>query len=209
MSYTVEYAESVKPLDEVIEDKGVKGPRRSEGRAVPARLRHGREDRQILLDLRLPQSQRRRRPAAAARAWRSRRRRRRSSPRATCRPRSEEPLRPEDDIRELFAPTGAVDIRRMFGGHGVFRDGRMIRDRRRRRALAQDRFDLPRRLRGRGIPPFSFPKSDGSVTVLSYWAIPEEGAGRPGFDAGLGPPGRSRRVRASLAGPPRKRRAAP
>ncbi len=34
-------------------------------------------------------------------------------------------MRP-DDIRELFEPTGPVSIRRMFGGHGIFRDGLMI-----------------------------------------------------------------------------------
>ena len=31
-----------------------------------------------------------------------------------------------DTIRELFAEFGPVDVRRMFGGAGVFVEGRMI-----------------------------------------------------------------------------------
>ncbi len=67
----------------------------------------------------------------------------------------------------------------MFGGHGIFRDGLMI-------AIAADdalwmktdaesraAFDIA------GSRPFSFAKSDGSVTVLSYWSLPDEALDDP------------------------------
>lgn len=31
-----------------------------------------------------------------------------------------------DNLRDVFAPFGAVSVRRMFGGHGVFYEGLMI-----------------------------------------------------------------------------------
>ncbi len=87
-------------------------------------------------------------------------------------------MRP-DDIRELFAPTGVVDIRRMFGGHGIFRDGRMI-------AISADDAlwmktdaDCRAAFEAAGSRPFSFAKSDGSVTVLSYWSLPDEALDDP------------------------------
>ena len=61
------------------------------------------------------------RPAAAARAWRSRRpapsrrRRRRASPAMDA-----------EALKELFSPIGAVAVRRMFGGKGVYADELMF-----------------------------------------------------------------------------------
>ncbi len=117
-------------------------------------------------------------------------------------------MRP-DDIRELFAPTGAVDIRRMFGGHGIFREGRMI-------AIVADgalwlKTDSTCRgaFEAAGSRPFCFPKSDGSVTVLSYWSLPEEALDDPDSMRDWVRLAEAAALRASLAGPPRKRRTAP
>ncbi len=79
-----------------------------------------------------------------------------------------------DAVRELFDPTGPIQIRRMFGGLGIYRDGRMI-------AITADGglwmktdTESRRAFEAAGSRPFSFAKSDGSVTVLSYWSLPEE-----------------------------------
>ena len=58
MAYTMELAEAVSPLDEVVEDKGVKTPRRSQGGAVPSRRRDGLQGRPADGDLRLLQPER-------------------------------------------------------------------------------------------------------------------------------------------------------
>ncbi len=82
-------------------------------------------------------------------------------------------MRP-DDIRALFEPVGPVDIKRMFGGHGIYRDGRMM-------ALSVDgglfmKTDESSRpaFAAAGAKPFTYAKADGSVTALSYWSLPEE-----------------------------------
>ncbi len=78
-----------------------------------------------------------------------------------------------DGIRELFEPSGPVQIRRMFGAHGIFRDGRMI-------ALedggmiwlkADDVSQVD--FVAAGSRPFEYEKKSGSITVMSYWLLPE------------------------------------
>jgi len=76
-------------------------------------------------------------------------------------------------IAELFAAYGAVAVRRMFGGAGVFADGRMI-------ALAVDGViflkadarTIPQFER-EGLAPFSYRTKDGTRTLTSYWRMPE------------------------------------
>ena len=48
MEYTMEYAVDIKPTDEVVEDKGVKISRRSQGRPFPAGNRDGLQDRKAV-----------------------------------------------------------------------------------------------------------------------------------------------------------------
>ena len=76
-------------------------------------------------------------------------------------------------IAELFAAYGAVAVRRMFGGAGVFADGWMI-------ALAVDGViflkadarTIPQFER-EGLAPFSYRTKDGTRTLTSYWRMPE------------------------------------
>ena len=78
-----------------------------------------------------------------------------------------------DDIRELFRSFGAVVVRRLFGGAGVYADGLML-------ALEHDgviylksdaqnapAFDREH------LPPFTYETKDGSRSVMSYRRVPE------------------------------------
>jgi DNA transformation protein len=76
-------------------------------------------------------------------------------------------------IRELFASFGPVDVRRMFGGAGVFVDGMMIalvsRD---VVYLKADAETIPSFER-EGLAPFSYMARGGKRTITSYWRMPE------------------------------------
>lgn len=87
--------------------------------------------------------------------------------------RAERPPAPFAHIHDLFAPFGPVNIRRMFGGAGVFADGLMF-------ALVADgtvylksddltRADFERE----GCGPFSYAAKGGQRTVMSYHRLPD------------------------------------
>jgi DNA transformation protein len=79
-----------------------------------------------------------------------------------------------ETIHDLFRDFGAVDIRRMFGGIGVFVDGLMI-------ALITsddvvylkaDDQTVPA-FEQEGLKPFSYPTKTGEHTLTSYWRMPD------------------------------------
>jgi DNA transformation protein len=76
-------------------------------------------------------------------------------------------------IQELFAEFGSVSVRRMFGGAGVFVDGRMIglvsRD---VIYLKADAETIPAFER-EGLAPFSYATKNGEHKLTSYWRMPE------------------------------------
>jgi DNA transformation protein len=76
-------------------------------------------------------------------------------------------------IRELFAEFGPVDVRRMFGGVGIFVEGRMIalvsREVIYLKADAETIPDFERE----GLAPFSYATRDGERKLTSYWRIPD------------------------------------
>jgi DNA transformation protein and related proteins len=78
-----------------------------------------------------------------------------------------------EHIAELFAVFGVVDVRRMFGGAGIYADGVMF-------AIADgDQLyfkadDLTRDVfEQEGQVAFSYVTKDGRRTVMSYWCIPD------------------------------------
>ena len=79
-----------------------------------------------------------------------------------------------DYVKELFAPFGAISIRRMFGGAGVYCDDLFF-------AIVDDdviylktdgqsreEFEL------RGLEPFTFETKDGRIASMSYYSAPGE-----------------------------------
>jgi DNA transformation protein and related proteins len=78
-----------------------------------------------------------------------------------------------EHVLELLAPFGHVSARRMFGGHGIYRDGLMFA------LVAGDVLYLKadgenrREFEDAGSEPFSYEARRKRV-ILSYWRAPEE-----------------------------------
>jgi DNA transformation protein len=78
-----------------------------------------------------------------------------------------------DFLLDLFADFGPVAIRRMFSGYGISADGINF-------ALAlkaglflrADERTIPR-FEAEGCRPFQYQTRDRTVTVMSYWQLPE------------------------------------
>ena len=78
-----------------------------------------------------------------------------------------------ESIKELFAEFGAVSVRRMFGGAGIFADGLMI-------GLVSDGV-IYLKADGETIPaferegqgPFTYPTKTGARSLPSYWRMPD------------------------------------
>lgn len=76
-------------------------------------------------------------------------------------------------IRELFAVFGPVDVRRMFGGVGIFVEGRMIALVSREVIyLKADAETIPD-FEPEGLAPFSYATRNGERKLTSYWRMPE------------------------------------
>ncbi|MFG1344787.1 TfoX/Sxy family protein [Xanthobacter autotrophicus DSM 431] len=78
-----------------------------------------------------------------------------------------------DTIADLFSAFGAVRVKRMFGGGGVYAEGVMI-------ALDADDIlylkadaSFAAELEARGSHPFSYEAKTGRRTITSYWRLPE------------------------------------
>ena len=76
-------------------------------------------------------------------------------------------------IQELFAEFGPVDVRRMFGGAGIFVGERMIglisRD---VIYLKADAETIPT-FEQEGLAPFSYATKNGEHKLTSYWQMPD------------------------------------
>jgi DNA transformation protein len=89
------------------------------------------------------------------------------------------PLSPDfaDYVEELIAGFGKVEIRRMFGGAGVYRNGTGFG------ILDDDVFYIKAdtafgaELKKQGCKPWSYSvKKDGSVRDIAYWSLPATAA---------------------------------
>ncbi|BCT91383.1 competence protein TfoX [Lysobacter helvus] len=76
-------------------------------------------------------------------------------------------------LRELFSDLGPITTRAMFGGHGVYFDGRIVGiviD----EAVYLKTDDATRdAFEAAGCAPFVY-ESSGKSVAMSYWSVPEE-----------------------------------
>ena len=77
-------------------------------------------------------------------------------------------------IRNLMGPHVAVDLRRMFGGHGIYTEGRIF-------GIESDgeiflKVDDESRafFEGLGSGPFVYQKKIGEQAIMSYYRLPAE-----------------------------------
>jgi DNA transformation protein len=78
-----------------------------------------------------------------------------------------------EQVRELFAELGAVQLKRMFGGLGVYADGLMFglgADE--MLYLKADAITEPA-FREAGSAPFSYARKDREAVVFTYWRLPD------------------------------------
>ena len=78
-----------------------------------------------------------------------------------------------EHLRELLAPVGAISVRRMFGGAGIYCDGLMFG------LVADDTLYFKADDRNRpafeaeSMSPFAYEKKGGQVAIMSFWRAPE------------------------------------
>lgn len=79
-----------------------------------------------------------------------------------------------DHVLDLMRPAAKASARSMFGGHGIYVDGRMV-------ALVADDVlyfkcdDVNRpTFEALGLPPFDYETRDGRRVVMSYYRAPDE-----------------------------------
>lgn len=78
-----------------------------------------------------------------------------------------------DYLHEVFALFGDIQLRKMFGGYGVYRDGLMFG------LIADDTLYLKAdshtiaEFENLGLPPFSYAKN-GKTVKMSYYLAPDD-----------------------------------
>lgn len=120
-----------------------------------------------------------------------------------------------DYIRDLFAPFGRVQVRRMFGAAGLYSDGMMfglLSDE--LVYLKADASTVPR-FEAEGCRPFEYATRTGRRAIMSYWRIPEwlyddpdalAGWARDALQVARRSGGRKNRTKGRTKPAPRKRR---
>lgn len=81
----------------------------------------------------------------------------------------------EARMRDLFGPLGAISLRSMFGGLGVYCDGVMFALIGRDESLyLKAEGVLARAMAAGGSEPFTYQR-DGEARALGFWRMPETG----------------------------------
>ncbi len=205
MEYTMEYADAVRPSDEVVEDKGVKIL--VDPKAVLFLLGTEMDYKTEKLSAQFVFNNPNQTSACgcgelrAIDAVQGRSRRRAVA-------RSEVLRLDPDTIHELFSEFGVVHVRRMFGGAGIYAgdvmfglvsDGQIY--------LKADADTVPAFER-ENCAPFQYDTKTGKRTITSYWRMPDrlyDDAGRTGA-MGQGRARRRARAKPARKTPVRKKR---
>ena len=112
-------------------------------------------------------------------------------------------------IREVFSGFGPVQIRRMFGGQGVYQGELMFA------LVASDELYLKVDdesigfFRDLGSRPFAYEMRDGRKSIMSYWLMPESALDDPDEAAQLANMALAAARRAKSAQPRKGGKAAP
>lgn len=89
-------------------------------------------------------------------------------------------------IRDIFREFGLIHIRRMFGGHGVYRGDLMFALEAGGELYLKADEETVSHFRDRGSRPFVYQSRDGRTSTMSYWIMPEAALDDPDEAAQLG-----------------------
>ncbi|MGJ7505893.1 TfoX/Sxy family protein [Variovorax sp. GT1P44] len=78
-----------------------------------------------------------------------------------------------EELPEVFERFGRVSVRRMFGGHGIFHEGRMFGLVSGERLYLKTDDESRARFEAKGLAPFAYMRS-GKLTPTSYVEAPPE-----------------------------------
>lgn len=78
----------------------------------------------------------------------------------------------KDALAEMFAALGPVQVRRMFGGHGIFRDGLMFALETRGTLFVKADAAFSEDLAAQGARPLGY-EARGRQVRLPYWTLPD------------------------------------
>lgn len=81
-------------------------------------------------------------------------------------------------ICDLFDFLGPVSTRRMFGGHGIYLDGRIFALEIGGEIYIKAGPDIAERFRQAGSRPFSYARN-GKVATMGYWLLPDAATDDP------------------------------
>jgi DNA transformation protein and related proteins len=82
-------------------------------------------------------------------------------------------------IRDVFRGFGPVQIRRMFGGQGIYQGELMFALEAYGELYLKADDECVKVLQGLGSRPFTFETRDGRTTLTSYWLMPESALDDP------------------------------
>jgi DNA transformation protein and related proteins len=82
-------------------------------------------------------------------------------------------------IRDVFRSFGPIQIRRMFGGKGIYQDEMMFALEAGGELYLKADEDSVKVFQELGSRPFTFETRDGRTTLTSYWLMPESALDDP------------------------------
>lgn len=112
-------------------------------------------------------------------------------------------------IREIFEAFGPVQIRRMFGGQGIYREEVMFALEDEGELYLKVDDETVAHFRNLGSRPFSYRTKDGRTAILSFWLMPESAFDDPDEAAELARMAFKAALRAKAAKTTKARKPAP
>ncbi|OLP53895.1 competence protein TfoX [Rhizobium rhizosphaerae] len=78
----------------------------------------------------------------------------------------------DEAIREIFDSLGPVSIRRMFGGKGIYADGRILAILLHDTLMLKGDGESAPRLEAAGAERWSYEGKGGKTVLMPYWTVP-------------------------------------
>lgn len=93
----------------------------------------------------------------------------------------------DDALRDLFSGLGAISIRRMFGGKGIYHQGVIFAIVIRGELMLKADEEAASEFADAGCTQWTYTGSrHGKLVAMPYWSVPDGGAGRSRRDDTLG-----------------------